>query len=211
MSPPAVITGVPAAELVTVPPPANDPMVSLKLAKSNVPVTVIADPSAITPLAPNFNFPALIVVAPAYVFAPDNVQVPASCFVTVPATVPMILVILPPCAPPKVNPNPEPVMVPTLLSAIVPVPPIILLADPRVTNPLYVAAAPLFINDPPLDTPVPFKVSASAVPNVKPPKSNAAPVADTTVPAPVVPSGVFAAPPVAPNFKIPALIVVKPV
>jgi hypothetical protein len=40
------------------------------------------------------------------------------------------------------------------------------LALPKVIKPEYVAAAPLFINAPPLDTPVPFKVSASAVPRV---------------------------------------------
>jgi hypothetical protein len=40
--------------------------------------------------------------------------------------------------------------------------------------------------------------------------SSAAPVAETTVPAPVVPRGVFIPPPVAPSLSVPALIVVKP-
>ena len=58
--------------------------------------------------------------------------------------------------------------------------------------------------------PVPFNVSASAVPSVNPFKSSVAPAA-TVVPAPVVPSGVFVAPPAAPSFKVPTLIVVNPV
>ena len=69
---------------------------------------------------------------------------------------------------------------------------------------------PVFISAPPLDTPVPFKVSASAVPKVKPFKSSAAPLA-TVVPAPVVPKGVLVAPPAAPSFNMPALMVVAPV
>jgi hypothetical protein len=40
------------------------------------------------------------------------------------------------------------------------------LALAKVIKPEYVAAAPLFNSAPPLDTPVPFKVSASAVPRV---------------------------------------------
>ena len=67
--------------------------------------------------------------------APDNVQVPASCLVRVPDVVPKILARVPPCVPPNVNPKPEPLIVPTLLIAIVPVPPIIELSDPKVNNP----------------------------------------------------------------------------
>ena len=66
---------------------------------------------------------------------PDNVQVPASCLVRVPLVVPKILASVPPCAPPNVNPYVAPVIVPVLLIAIVPVPPIIELADPKVNNP----------------------------------------------------------------------------
>jgi hypothetical protein len=40
------------------------------------------------------------------------------------------------------------------------------LALPKVIKPAYVAALPLFISAPPLDTPVPLKVSASAVPKL---------------------------------------------
>ena len=77
-----------------------------------------------------------------------------------------MLAKLPPCAPPSVNPNPEPVIVPVWVMAMLPVPPTMELALAKVIKPEYVAAAPLFINAPPLDTPVPFKVSASAVPRV---------------------------------------------
>ena len=67
--------------------------------------------------------------------APDNVQVPAFCLVRVPDVVPKTLARVPPCAPPNVNPSPDPVIVPTLLIVIVPVPPTIELADPKVNNP----------------------------------------------------------------------------
>ena len=98
--------------------------------------------------------------------APDIVQVPASVLVSVPLPVPTMLDKLPPCAPPSVKPNPEPVMVPALVMAMVPVPHKMELALPKVIKPAYVAAAPLFISAPPLDTPVPFKVRASAVPKL---------------------------------------------
>ena len=97
-----------------------------------------------------------------------------------------------------------------MVSATLPVPPTMELALPKVIKPAYVAALPLFISAPPLDTPVPFKVSASAVPKVYPFKSSAAPLA-TVVPAPVVPKGVLVAPPAAPSFNVLALTVVKPV
>ena len=48
------------------------------------------------------------------------------------------------------------------------------------------------------------------MPKSNPFKSKVAPL-DTTVPAPVVPNGVLVASPAAPSFKVPALIVVKPV
>ena len=53
----------------------------------------------------------------------------------VPAPVPMIEVMLPPDEPPKVSANPEPVIVPTLLIAMVPVPPTIEDALPKVIRP----------------------------------------------------------------------------
>ena len=57
---------------------------------------------------------------------------------------------------------------------------------------------------------MPFKVRASAVANVNPFKSSAAPAA-TVVPAATVPNGVFAPLPAAPSFNVPALIDVAPV
>ena len=57
---------------------------------------------------------------------------------------------------------------------------------------------------------MPLRVNASAVANVKPARSRV-PFAETTVPAPVVPRGVFVALPAAPNFNVPAEIVVRPV
>ena len=101
-----------------------------------------------------------------YVLAPDRVQVPASCLVTVPVVVPMMEVRLPPCAPPRVKPKLAPVIVPTFVKAIVPVPPTIELALPRVTSPAYEAALPLFIKAPPELIPVPLMVRASSVPNM---------------------------------------------
>ena len=66
--------------------------------------------------------------------APESVHVPASCLVRVPAPVPMIEVMLPPDVPPKVSAY-APEMVPTLLIAMVPVPPTIEDALPKVIRP----------------------------------------------------------------------------
>ena len=66
------------------------------------------------------------------------------------------------------------------------------------------------VSAPPLLTPVPLSVSASAVPKVNPLRSSAAPVAATRVPLLVVPKGVFVALPAPSSFKVPALIVVSP-
>ena len=65
----------------------------------NVPATV---PRACALLI--FNVPALNVTPPVKVFTPERVHIPASCLVTVPLVVPIILSMLPPCAPPKVKP-----------------------------------------------------------------------------------------------------------
>ena len=53
-------------------------------------------------------------------------------------------------------------------------------------------------------------VGVLVVANVKPFRSSAAPDA-TVVPEAVVPRGVFVAPPAAPSFNVPVLMVVKPV
>ena len=62
--PPAVNTGVPAAELVIVPAPAIEPTVSELPARSRVPVMVTADAFGITPAAPSCKVPEVIVVVP---------------------------------------------------------------------------------------------------------------------------------------------------
>ena len=133
--------------------------------------------------------------------------------VTVPLVVPMMLArLLPVPVPPRVKPNVAPVIVPVLERMMSPGPETILLALPSVIYPLYVAAVlELIINAPPLETPVPLIVGGSAVTSVNPFRSSAAPVAETVVPAAVVPSGLFAPLPAAPNLSVPALIVVKPV
>ena len=66
LSPPAVSVREPAAPLVTVPPPDNEPIVSVKLLRSYVaPVaTVTALVSGMTLMAPSRKVPALILVAP---------------------------------------------------------------------------------------------------------------------------------------------------
>ena len=114
--------------------------------------------------APNFNVPALMVVKPVNVLAPEIVQVPASCFVNVPDVVPKILVNVPPDAPPKVNPKVAPEIVPEFEILIVPVPPIIEDAEPSVIRPENVAPVDELLIIAPLEViPVPFIVNGSAV------------------------------------------------
>ena len=111
-----------------------------------------------------FNVPAVRVVPPVNVFAPESVQVPASTFVSAPLVVPRILTSVPPAAPPSVRPRVAPVIVPALLMLIIPVSPTMLLVLPRVINPAKVApVAELFITAPPPEIPVPFIVSGSAL------------------------------------------------
>ena len=88
--PPTVRVGVPAVELVTDPAPANDPTVSLKPLRLKVLATVRALPSGITSEAPKVNVPALIVVVPEYVFAPEIMRVPVPVAL-VKAPVPLII------------------------------------------------------------------------------------------------------------------------
>ena len=65
LSPPAVkVEFAPPDEFVTVPPPASEPIVSAKPAKSKVPVAVSALPLGTELLAPSLSVPKLIVVAP---------------------------------------------------------------------------------------------------------------------------------------------------
>ena len=193
------------------PPPVSESMV-LDAAMVKVPALTTPELASMVPVASSARVPALIVVAPLYVFTPLSVQVPLPALVSVPAPVPMMLdTLLPVAVPSSVRPNPLPVIVPTLLSAMFPLLATILLALPRLTNPLYVAAvAELLVNAPVVPpTPVPFSVKSSAVPRVNPFRSRVAP-ALTTVPAAVVPSGVLVASPAAPSFNVPAPTVVRP-
>ena len=64
LSAPIVRVGVPAAELVMVPAPEREPIVSEKLLRSSVPVRLTADESDIAPAAPNLMVPAEIAVTP---------------------------------------------------------------------------------------------------------------------------------------------------
>ena len=77
LSPPVVKVTDPAALLVTVPAPAKEPMVSLKVFKSYVAPedTVRALEFEITVDPLFFSVPALIVVAPVYVLVPESVNV----------------------------------------------------------------------------------------------------------------------------------------
>ena len=69
----------------------------------------------------------------------------------------------------------------------------------------------MFVNAPAGDAvkPVPFIVSASAVDNVIPFRSSAAPAVTEVIP-PVVPNGVFVPSPAAPSLSMPALTVAPP-
>ena len=105
-------------------------------------------------------------------------------------------------------------IVPVFEIAIVPVPPIIEDAEPKVIKPPYVPAVEeVFIIAPPLEIPVPFIVSASAlvVPIDCPFKSNTAPDVILTPPAFVPKGPLVVTLEDAPNFIVPALIVVRPV
>ena len=82
---------------------------------------------------PSFSVPALIVVAPVYVFAPESVQVPVPSLVSVRA--PAITVeILPPVEPPNVIAVVPVAGVPVI--AIVPPSPTMLAAVANVITPL---------------------------------------------------------------------------
>ena len=69
---------------VTEPAPEIEPTVSRYPFKSNVPVMETALESGTQPLAPSFNVPAVIVVDPRYVPAPETVIVPEPTFTNAP-------------------------------------------------------------------------------------------------------------------------------
>src|SRR3990167_4071485 len=93
------------------PPPAMEPTVSLKLLRSSTaPATsakLTALLSEITPAAPNCIVPALIVVAPVYVLAPDKVNTPLPAFVKLPVSLMTPENVVELASPPAVN-VPEP-------------------------------------------------------------------------------------------------------
>ena len=92
-----VIAPVPEITALTV---TNDAFVCVKF---NVALFVIFPPTF--PLVPpNVKIPALMVVIPVAVFIADSVQVPASCFVSIPVPVPRILAKVPLYDPPSVKP-----------------------------------------------------------------------------------------------------------
>ena len=161
------------------------------------------------PAAPNFSVPALMVVAPVYVLAPESVHVPVPFLVT-DVGVEITPDIVPEPAPSKVRPYapltaPLQVNVPDVVAVIV-------LAEPKVSAPLYVALPPVFVKAPAGKdvNPVPFNVNASAVARVYPFRSRQAPLDTVVLPA-VVPNGELLPLPAEPNFNVPALIVVDPV
>src|SRR5438552_11093084 len=73
---PSVNVTDPETPLVTVPVPAKELTVSLNPFRSNVALSVNAVPLGTALVRPSFNVPALIVVAPVYVFAPPRIRVP---------------------------------------------------------------------------------------------------------------------------------------
>src|SRR3990167_6928237 len=94
------------------PPPAMEPTVSLKLLRSSTaPATsakLTALLSEITPAAPNCIVPALIVVAPVYVLAPDKVNTPLPAFVKLPVSLMTPENVVELASPPAVNvPDPN--------------------------------------------------------------------------------------------------------
>lgn len=108
-------------------------------------------------LAPALRVPALTVVPPLKVLAPDSVQMPVPCFVKVvePEALAMTPLEVPPAEPPKVSALPAPAMFP--VKAIVPPSATMELLLLSVMGDCHVAAAPLFINAPPLLIPVPLR------------------------------------------------------
>src|SRR3989344_1464675 len=143
LSPPAVNVPEPS---VTLPLPASDPMLSEISFKSNVPLapTVMAVESDNLPEPLNCNVPALIVVAPLYVFAAERINVPVSAFVNAFAplimplkvNVPVLLIVL--LASKAIVPESE--LVPVLVNAV---PPFKVSASAPIATPAIFNAAPL--------------------------------------------------------------------
>ena len=120
-------------------------------------LAVFSDPAA--PLLPTWTAPALIVSAPLNVLEPVTVRIPAPSFVTVPAPVliGVLTRMLP--APPKVRFCASSMAV-ALFSVSVPESELMRTALPSVIAPANVLSFKTFRSAPPLETPVPFSVSA---------------------------------------------------
>ena len=76
---PSLIVKVTAEPLLLiVPPPANEFTISALPQTSSIAAAASdrSDASGMTPAAPSFNVPALMIVSPVYVFAPSSVNVP---------------------------------------------------------------------------------------------------------------------------------------
>lgn len=125
-----------ATEMAFVKGPAKPPLkVALALPTASPRVMVFA-PKALALVVPT-TVPALMVNPPVNVLAPERVHVPVPALVTVPATVPIMLAkLLAVLVPSRVNPNPEPVIVPAAERTIFPALATMLLALPKVINPL---------------------------------------------------------------------------
>ena len=74
LSPPLVKVFAPAVLVETVPAPASEPIVSLALTLYVVPLATVTA-VVLSNVPETVNVPALIVVAPVYVLAPDKVKV----------------------------------------------------------------------------------------------------------------------------------------
>jgi hypothetical protein len=168
------------------------------------------------PAAPSLIVPALIVVRPEYVFAPDSIHVPAPFLITdvgvdiIPEMVPEL-----PLTPSKVKAY-APEIVPLQVSVPVVPAAVMVDADPKVIGQIRVeAAAPVLVNAPAGDAvnPVPFKVIASLYVPVKenPLRSSTAPEATVVPPAPVPRGPLAVSAEDIPRSIVPVLIFVAPV
>ena len=189
---------------VTLPAPASERMASLKPFKSRMPaaLTVTAEALLALPGALNRTVPALMVVAPVYVFAPPSASSPVPFLISVPAP--------PPSAPLRI-------MVPALVNVVanvalrmfasrssVPASALRVAAAVSVMVPLQELLPPRLRSAPPLARPVPLRLNVSPVTAIPPCNCNCAPLA-TVVPSVVPPSARLLR-----RLSTPALTVVRP-
>ena len=178
--------------------------------KSKTAPLVTDVPPAMVPkaaLLPILSNPAVIFVAPVYVFIPDNVQVPTPFLITdegdemIPDIVPEL-----PVGPSNVKAKAPVPTVPLQVSVPEGVA-VIVLAEPNVIGPINEAAVPVFVSAPAGEAvnPAPYKVSGSVLEYAVPFKSKTAPL-DTVVLPEVEPSAETL-----PSLSVPAVTVVAPV